>query len=238
MWELNSSFWVSFLLLMQARATIALRPNFSPGEISRSFSVVASDYLVGILISQAMPIFARESPGMHLEIIRPPHDVMGVFDRGEIDLLCIPKQYSEKIQHPQVELFYDHQVCLVSEASDITELTMEQYLDLDHVSIRIGERGSTTYEEWFLPRYGRQRNIVCTVDHFNSAAKLIMGTDRIVTLHGRIAREMVKLFPVRIVAAPFDIQPLVEVMAWPRYLNEDPEHEWVRNILQSVAKSL
>jgi LysR family transcriptional regulator, nod-box dependent transcriptional activator len=110
---------------------------------------------------------------------------------------------------------------------------MDQYLDRGHISIRLGNEASLAFEEWFLPLYGRQRRVECTIDQFSIAPLLVVGTQRIVTMHRRMAEEMARRFPVKLFAAPFDMQPLTEVMVWPRYLDEDPAHRWLRSGISS-----
>ncbi|WP_244446828.1 hypothetical protein [Rhizobium sp. YS-1r] len=77
---------------------------------------------------------------------------------------------------------------------------MDQYLDRGHISIRFGNEASLAFEEWFLPRYGRQRRVECTIDQFSIAPLLVMGTERIVTMHRRMAEEMARRFPVKLFA--------------------------------------
>jgi LysR family transcriptional regulator, nod-box dependent transcriptional activator len=224
--------------LMRARATISLRPNFDPATMSRDFSIAASDYMVEILVAHAVRSLAKSTPGVRLDLGSLPEDMIETFERGAIDLLLIPEQYASRLQHPQVELLRDEQVCMVCGNSDINELTMKQYLDLGHIAIRLGDESSLAFEEWFLPRFGRQRRIECTVNHFSAAPLLVIGTNRIVTLHRLLAEQMAQRFPVKLLTAPFDMQPVVEVMVWPRYLDEDPAHKWLRSTIQDTARSL
>lgn len=223
--------------LMRARSAIAIRPVFEPALISRSFSIAASDYMLNVLLAGVVRQLATTAPGMRLDIRRTPLDVLEAFERGAIDLLVIPEQYASRLQHPQVEVLRDEHVCMMcaESARDIKELTMEEYLNRGHVSIRLGNEASLAFEEWFLPRYGRQRRVECTVDQFSIIPLLVMGTERIVTMHRRIAEEMARRFAVTLFPAPFEMQPLCEVMVWPRYLEEDPAHRWLRAAVQTVA---
>ncbi len=226
-------------VLMRARAAIALRPVFEPGLIERDFSIAASDYMVDVLLAPAVRDLARTAPGMRLDIRSLPENVLDAFERGSIDLLIMPEQYAARLQHPQLELLRDDHVCMMCQdhAAQITELSMEQYLDRGHVAIRLGDERSIAFEEWFLPRYGRQRRIDCTVDRFSVAPLMVIGTGRIVTMHRRMAEALAQRFPVKLLAAPFTMQPLTEVLVWPRYLDDDPAHKWLRNAIISTASA-
>jgi DNA-binding transcriptional LysR family regulator len=224
-------------VLMRARVAIAIRPTFEPAEISTSFSIAASDYMVELMLAKAVSELARSTPGMRIDIASVPEDVPAEFERGAIDLLIMPEQYAEKLKHPQLELFQDEHVCMMcaEEAADLTELSLDAYFERGHIAIRLGDQRSLAFEDWFLPRYGRQRRVECTIDQFNLAPLLVTGTSRVVTMHRRLAEKMACLHPVKLLPAPFEMQPLKEIMVWPRYLHEDPAHVWLRNTIQRVA---
>ncbi|MCM2294017.1 LysR family transcriptional regulator [Allorhizobium sp. BGMRC 0089] len=223
--------------LMRARTAISIRPIFEPASVSRSFSVCVSDYLVDVLLAEVVRRVARAAPGIRLDLRKTPIDVLERFERGTTDVLIMPQQYADRLQHPKINIWQDEHVCMMcaDAARSMSELTMDHYLDRGHISIRLGDETSLSYEEWFLPRYGRQRRVEGTIDQFSAAPLLVMGTERIVTMHRRMAEEMAKRFPVRLFPAPFAIEPLKEYMVWPRYLDEDPAHRWLRDIIQSVA---
>jgi LysR family transcriptional regulator, nod-box dependent transcriptional activator len=226
--------------LMRARAAISIRPQFEPAAISRSFSVAVSDYTLHVLLIEVVRRLEKTTPGMRLNIARVPNDIQSVFERGAIDLLIMPEQYVTGLQHPQVELFRDDHVCVMCSdaAAGIAALSMDEYLDRGHVAMRLGNEASIAFEEWFLPRYGRQRRVECTVDLFSAAVRMVIGTQRIVTMHRRIAEEMARIFPIKLFDAPFEMHPLSETMVWPRYLHDDLAHAWLRNNILEAAESI
>lgn len=221
--------------LMRARAAISIRPVFAPGDIRRVFRICASDYMLDVLLAQVVREVAAAAPGLRLDIRRTPHEVLDVFERGAIDLLFMPEQYAGQLQHPQTPVLRDDQVCVMcaEAASTVATLDMDAYLDRGHVAVRLGDESSLAFEEWFLPRYGRQRRVECTVDQFSVVPLLVIGTGRIATMHRRMAEELAARFPIKIFAAPFDMQSVTEVMVWPRYLDEDPAHRWLRDTVRT-----
>ncbi len=75
------------------------------------------------------------------------------------------------------------------------------------------------------------------VDNFSTAPLLlVVGTQRVVTLHRRLARYFAGYLPLRVVEAPFEMSALVEVMAWPRHLGDDPAHAWLRGQILATAQ--
>jgi DNA-binding transcriptional LysR family regulator len=226
--------------LLSAHAALAMKPGFDPATADRRFAIIASDYVLGTLLRDAVPRIAALAPGIKLDIRGPGTNVTERFERGDIDLLIIPKPYISAGPHAHEVLFEDRHVCVVwkgnAEIGDT--LSFEQYMAAAHVSTHFGGMRHVMFEEWFLPRYGHQRRIDVTVDSFEAAATLVIGTQRIATVHGRQAQRQAQHLPLRVVAPPFDIPTLVEVMQWHAYLDNDPAHSWLRAQLRAVAQAL
>jgi LysR family transcriptional regulator, nod-box dependent transcriptional activator len=226
--------------LNHARTTMSLKATFDPATTSRRFTIHASDHLMETLLAGVVRELAVCAPLIQLDLRRPPKQVLDVFDRGNIDLLVIPEQYASHLQHPQILLFTDDQVCLVHRDSfaGVQALSMEEYLSLGHVAIRFGEESSIAFEDWFLPRYGQQRRVECTVEYYGVVPHLLIGTRRVATLHRKIAVQMASQYPLICLEAPFAMQPLKEVLVWPKFLDGDPCHQWLRNVILRHANDL
>jgi DNA-binding transcriptional LysR family regulator len=226
--------------LLRARAAIARRPGFDPALAERRFTVCASDYVTTVLLAQAVRRIAQQAPGLALDIRSPPKDLVQAFERGGIDLLVMPEQYAQSLPHPQARLFEDSHVCLVWQGhTGIGDtLDMAGYMAHGHVAVRFGDERSVAFEEWFLPRYGQQRRVEGSVDNFTTLPLLVIGTQRVATLHRRLAAQFVSHLPLRLLAAPFEMPPLVEVMVWPRYQDRDPAHAWLRQALLHCAAEM
>ncbi len=224
--------------LLRARAAISLKPGFEPSTAERRFAVCASDYVTTVVLATAVSRIASQAPGLKLDIRSPPKDVNDVLERGDIDLLVLPEQYVLTLDHPQVRLFEDTQVCMVWSGNTKVgkHLSFEQYMKLGHIAVRFGdERNVTTFEDWFLPRFGEQRRIESTVDNFSTVPLLIIGTDRVATLASRLALHFAQQLPLRMIDAPFTMPTLKEVLVWPHHLSHDPAHMWLRGVLQACA---
>ena len=226
--------------LLLARSAIARRPDFKPATAQRRFAVCASDYAVTVMLAVAARRVAAQAPGVVLDIRSPPRDIADVLDRGAVDLLVMPGQYLSALKHPQAPLFDDTQVCIVwtGHAQVGDALSFDQYMALGHAVLRFGDERSVAFEDWFLPRQGAQRRFECSVDNFSALALLVIGTQRVATLHRRLADHFARYLPLRLVAAPFDMPPLTETLAWPRHLQHDPAHAWLRTQLLASAAGL
>jgi LysR family transcriptional regulator, nod-box dependent transcriptional activator len=226
--------------LLQARAAIARKPGFDPVTAERSFLICASDYATAVLLAQMVRQVATLAPHVVLDIRSPMQNVLEVFERGDIDLLVMPEPYMLPFPEPKTKLFEDTHVCMVwSGNRQIGEsFTFGQYMEMGHVAVHFGDEHSLAFEEWFLPRTGKQRRIETIVDNFSILPQVLIGTQRVATLHRRQAEQFAQHLPLRLVDTPFEMPPLVEVMAWPSHREHDPAHLWLRQVIQACVDEL
>jgi DNA-binding transcriptional LysR family regulator len=69
-----------------------------------------SDYVATVLMSRALPEIQHRAPGIAVEVLVPSNR-SDRLDRGEADLMIIPKQYLSE-DHPSEPLFADEFVCV------------------------------------------------------------------------------------------------------------------------------
>jgi DNA-binding transcriptional LysR family regulator len=73
---------------------------------------------------------------------------------------------------------------------------------------------------------------------FNALPPLVVGTQRIATMHTRLARMYARMLPLRLLPPPFEIPPLHLVMQWNHHNDRDPAHTWLRGLLKGVANGV
>ncbi len=226
--------------LLQARAAIARKPGFDPQTAQRSFLICASDYATTVLLAQMVRKLAALAPHVVLDIRSPMKNVLEVFERGDIDLLVMPEPYMAPFPEPKTKLFEDTHVCMVWSGNRHIEesFTFGQYMEMGHIAVHFGDEHSLAFEEWFLPRIGKQRRIETIVDNFSILPQVLIGTHRVATLHRRQAEHFAQNFPLRLIDTPFEMPPLIEVMAWPNHREHDPAHLWLRQVIQACVAEL
>lgn len=226
--------------LLRARATIALRPGFDPATAAREFTICTSDYAATVLLADFVAGVAAQAPGIAIHLQGLPRDVFDAFERGSIDLLVMPEPYASRLDHPQVRLFSDDHVCLAWTGNTAVgaALTVESYLALGHVSVRFGLPGGSAFEEWLFPEHRHRRRVEASVDGFALVPRLVVGTQRLAVVNRRLAAMAVRDLPLRILEVPLALPSLVEMLCWPRHVDADPGHRWLREALVALAGSL
>ena len=73
---------------------------------------------------------------------------------------------------------------------------------------------------------------------FLSAVRILATSDAVAVLPRRIARELTGYRPLRVHDLPFASPDVQTAMTWPRWLDNQPAHRWLREALQRAAKDL
>lgn len=224
-------------VLLQIQSTVETKPGFNPSQSTRHFRIAASDYSTCVILSGLVQRLGTEAPGISLEIISPRDGTVEQAERGEIDVVLMPRAFTGMEEHSGELLLEDSYCCIVWEGNALVgdAITMKQYLAMDHVAARFGDRASS-FEEWALHIAGIERRIVTTSNHFSMLPQLVLGTNRVAMMQSRLAALSARYFPIRILKAPMAIPPMEMMMRWHRYLDGDLAHRWLREQLKLAAQ--
>ena len=227
-------------ILLQVRATINTKPGFDPATSTRHFSVMMSDYVDTVLMSELLRRAEAVAPHVRFNLVSndvaPPTEFI---ERADVDLLIMPREYlSDK--HPREDLYTDGYACVVWNENPLVgdSLTPEQYLSLGHVVLQFGRGRIPVQDEWFLTKLGVTRRIEVLAMNFNSVPQHIVGTKRIATIHRRLAEYYARYLPLRILAPPYELPQLTEAVQWHSLFTEDAGNRWLRALLKQAASDV
>jgi len=224
-------------LLLQVKAIIHTAPGFDPATSTRHFSVMMSDYVATVLMSDVLRIAEAVAPGVRFNIMSNDVSTPTEFlERADVDLLIMPRDYVSQ-KHPREDLYTDDFACVVWSENTLVgkELTQEQYLSMGHVVLQFGRGRIPVQDEWFLTQLGVTRRIEVLAMNFNSLPQHVIGSQRIATTQRRLAEYYARHFPLRILEPPFKLPSLVEAVQWHSISSEDPGNRWLRTLLKQVA---
>jgi LysR family transcriptional regulator, nod-box dependent transcriptional activator len=221
--------------LLHVRATVEARPEFDPINAKRKFTLMMSDYVSDVLMPQALQRLEKEAPGVTIDLMPNLDAPWEALDRGEVDFLILP-QYLVQDGHPSEVLFEDTYVAAVwSENPHVGgELSLEQFQRLGHIAVRFGRRGVTAFDAW-LTKQNIARQVEIVAMSFNCVPRLLIGTNRVATMHRRLAEIYADSLPMRLVPLPFQAPSLFEVIQWHKYRDRDPGRIWLQNLLKECA---
>ena len=227
-------------VLEQIRSTIAVAPPFDPATSDRMIRIMASDYSTEVLVSTALRDLSVQAPGMQFEITPMADGPIESLERGGIDLL-LTIDFAISADHPSQFLFQDDYVVVGWSGNPhmAGEMTEALYFSLGHVTHRFGKSRMSAFEDWFVRRQTKPRRIEVVAPSFLSAPALVVGTNRIATMHRRLAVRVAEHLPLVIKPAPMAIPPIREAVQWHLSNNNDAAIRWVvEGLMRAAAEQL
>lgn len=226
-------------VLLRIDTSIAVQPQFDCTTSDREFRLFVSDYTQDVLMPHVFELAEQAGSRVRFHLQQQVTTPARSLERGEADLLVIPKAYCSP-EHPADLLYEDIYVCVVWEHSRHASegLTFEQYAQARHAVMQPSEAQQPVHETWFLQRYGVPRNIEIRTYSFAALPWLIVGTQRVATVHRLLAQRLAATLPIRLLPVPMPLPPLLQGLQWHKYRTQDPGIKWLRDLMHRAAGRL
>jgi len=223
-------------LLLQAQATIATKVEFDASASRQHFSIAVSDYVATIFMADALSAIHKQAPHLTFELVPTSERALEALESGMLDFQIAPEIFVSKA-HPRMPLLEDtHTVIAWNRNTRVgSKMSLDQYLSLGHVAIHVGDGPGPNFDEHFLRRMKCKRRAEVVTHSFDVVPHLVVGTDRVATVATRLARKYARLLPLKLLPLPVAIPPMVEVLQWHKYHDQDTAYIWLRNFLREVA---
>lgn len=205
--------------------------TFNPHTAAQAFRIAASDYTLASLGPSLVQTILTESPNSTLTCSRVDEHVLAKLDAGTLDLLIFgripPEGYSNQF------LFKDHFACMVAADHPLAgqaSMTALEYQQWPHVNTKLGTAFDNRPETQDI-----DRRIVVTMPNQLLAAKILPGTQLVLTIPASLARSLRNPEQLCIISAPPELGMLEYFSVWHRRNDEDPAQQWLRT---QVANSI
>ena len=234
-----------------SRAELALQPveNFDAATSTRTFRIMASDYIETTLLAPLMGRLNAIAPGITLDVLTASDGSFSDLERGDIDMAInrfdhLPDSFHQK------SIWRDNFACLVgSEHPAKNALTLEAYLESKHIwvsktGIGVGTGMNPKYSQklgWVdeaLSDMGKKRRITLFTRHYQVSNYLQESKQLVATLPARAALVWKNTPGIVITKPPFPIVPIEIKMAWSPVLHHNIAHKWLREEIKTVAKTV
>lgn len=226
-------------VMLKIRSSIITKRTFDPSTSKRHFRIMSADFIITVLLRDVLKEIQEEASGLTFEILSPFSQNDLLLARGEVDFMLVPQRYTVE-GHPSELLFEEEHVCVVCQDNDQVgdHISFEQYIEMGHVSVGFGSSRQLSIEDWFMKQYDVTRRIEVITSDFNTLPQLVLGTNRIATMHARLAKYYAQYLPIRLLPTPVELPTMLEKIQWHRAIENDPLHRWVREKIQTAAKKL
>lgn len=227
-------------ILMRIQQVAQPIEAFDPASARKTFRIGASDYFTMIVLPKLLTHLSRHAPGIGIEVVPLSSRLFEDLERGDVDLLIVPQGYAAR-KFPHQALFQDEWVCVTWRPHRLPKegLTLDVYMDLEHVAKKDHNPNFPSVIELELGRQRLARKVTVRVPHYGLLPLMIVGTPRVATVHWRVAKMYTAWkLPLSVHPTPFDCPPLEEAMQWHPTKEMDQGHLWLRATLRVLCEGL
>ncbi|WP_221800928.1 LysR family transcriptional regulator [Oceanobacter mangrovi] len=223
-------------LLMKIQATLESRPDMDISRAQRALTMVMSDYPVTVLMPEVLRLASEQAPGIVFETTAPTNAPIEEMEQGNADFLLLPSNFLSP-DHPSVDLFDEDFVVICWSGNKTVQdnINLDEYCALGHVLAQFGSKRRPSVDSWMMQRGGIERRVEVTVNTFSAIPQCVVGTQRIATIHRRLAQQWAQYLPIRILEAPMEIPSFKWGLQWHEMHNVDPVTLWVRDLIVSCS---
>lgn len=227
-------------VLAQLESIINVGISFDPLVDSRTFSIIASDYVALVLLRPLIERLQVTAPNVQIHVHPVAPDNLDQLRRSQVDLLIMPKELlPAHLQFPNESLFGDTFVCVVDAANPLAHggLDIAEFSRLPYLACNQGVMPSIV--EARLDALGVTRNVEMVAQSFVMAPFLLPGTRLVTVIQKKLAELlMADDRKYRILESPVELSEISEIMAWAPKQNVDAGHEWLRAQLRELAAQI
>lgn len=225
--------------LNQLAATISGEPAWDPATARKEFTIGMVDYGQALLLGPLLKELQKQAPGVDLSVI-VSRDLNELLEAGTIEAAVnLSGRTPPSIRTRK--LFSESYLCMVRERHPQVgpKLTLSRYLALRHLVVApSGAPGSVV--DTILAQRGHERRVAVRVPNFLIAPLIVAGSDFINTGPERLARQMARRYPIRLLSPPSVLAlPAFDMhLAWHARFDDDAAHGFLRSCITKVAAAL
>lgn len=211
--------------------------SFKPETTRDTFTLALSDVGEMVFLPKILDTMTRLAPHASLRSVTPPlSELEQGLERGDIDLAIGYFPDLKRGNIFQKRLVTHTYVCLLRADHPIrgTELTLKQFLSLDHAVVRSESRGQEVFEN-FLTKKRIHRRVVLRTPHFTSVPMIVARSNLVVTVPHPLGMYFSSLDAnVKIVKPGITIPRIDLKQYWHRRFHQDPKSRWLRGLVAEL----
>jgi DNA-binding transcriptional LysR family regulator len=220
----------------EARQTLEPERPFVPAELTRSYVVHVTDYVLTVLGLVVDRILHEEAPRISMRFAPNTADDADKLRDGTSDLAIgiygdLPPEMRTR------QLMTDRFVCVVrsDHPSVGKRLSLAEFARLSH--IQVAPRATPGgYLDDVLREKGLTRHVARAVPYFLTALSMTAQTDYVLTISERVARQSAKSLGLKVLEPPLELRPYALSLVWHPRFDGDAAHRFVRDVFARAAR--
>ncbi len=224
---------------LRINSVLNAAPVFDPLTVRRHFVILASDYVGRVFLSEVLRRTVQLAPGLSFDIRSSYPEMMQEFEQGRVDFIVSPAHLANS-GHPSAELFEDdYRIVACAKNAELDQgVSLNTYMALGHVLYQDESLTNPWFEQWYVNQFGRTRRIEVITYNYNLMPAFLVGTQRIATVHTRLAKLFDQSIDVRLHELPMPSPKLTLILQWHQVRDEDPGIVWLRHQMLEVARAM
>ncbi len=218
------------------REAIEEKSAFIPAQAERRFVLAMNNHATLTLAAPLIAAVAAEAPGILLDI-RPSgsRNVLEELDRGDVDLV-VGGTANDNERFRRRVFVEDRYVAVIRKShpqANGAALSMEDFAELPHLALSSTGDIDTFVDDEMAKRGLKRR--VAVYAPLLAAPAILLQSDMVAVMSACTARAFARAVEIKVMQLPFHSPVLTTGMLWHRRLDDEPGHQWLRDVLVAAA---
>lgn len=226
--------------LDQVRAALAMKLPFVPATATDIFRIGMNEYAEAVLAAPLFSSVLAEAPSSTLTTRHVDRlDAQAMLDRDDIEIAITVLPEELPAHFTRILLLPDRFVTLMRPDHPLAEgeFTPERFVSTPHLVVSPNGTRFAALDQP-LREAGFPRRVAATCGHFLAVADILLATDLLCTMSGRMGRRIAHVRGLVVRDTPVEVKHVRLSMAWHRRHDSHPAHVWMRRKLQAIARDL
>ncbi|GAA3215798.1 LysR family transcriptional regulator [Microbacterium terregens] len=227
------------LALSTVRRVFESQARWNASESTREFTIHGSDYALATIAPLVSRMASAEAPDVRFRFVPTSSpaidDVMARL--ASLDGVLLPHGIVK--DRPSLDLWRDDWVLLAAEDNPLgdTVPTLANLSALPWV-FTYQTRAAFTAVGRQLEQLGLRPRVEVVAESFALLHLFVEHTERLALIQRKLVPLITRMGGLRVYELPFDAVPLIEALWWHPAHDNDPGHEWLREMFAAAAREL
>jgi DNA-binding transcriptional LysR family regulator len=226
-------------MLDRLSETLAATAPFEPATSDRVFSLAFSEYAEAVLAPPLLARLARLAPNVLVTIRHGDRtNATALLESGEAQL-ALAMLSEPTALYTRLRLLPEAFVVLLRPGHPLLEgeLTVERYTAYPHLLHSANGSRDGAMDD-VLREIGHRRRLGAVVAHLAAVPGILLGTDMVMTLSSRLARQLSVAHGLVIRPVPVPTNHTRLSLIFHRRFEADQGHAWLRRLLLAIAREV
>ena len=225
--------------LQDIQRTLEFAQQFDPKLSPMTFNIGLSEHPTFKLLPHIVNCLREyaSTVTLHIHNFIAREDALTMLDAGEADVVVGVPPRSAPGRILIKPLFNENFVCVVRKGHPVAdmELTLDAYLNLDHVLVS-PEGDRYGHVDTALAERGLRRRLAVTLPQMYAAPRLVSQTDMIATLMEGVIEASGYEPLLQVLPPPIEIVSVPFIMCWHRRNDAHPAQQWLRDCIIKLTQ--